>query len=201
MMLIAGTAVKAGNLRDLTTYLRANPGKYSYASCGLGGPQHFATELYKSQAGVFVVHAPYRGCAQAVADVVGGQIELAMVSANVAIPHIKTGRLKPIALSAKARTPAAPDTPTFRESGIPALKDYAVDVWYGVMAPAGIPRDISAKLAAEIRRILEQPDMKQKMAAAGIDSLNGDGAELMALLQADIETFRKVVKFAGIKLE
>jgi tripartite-type tricarboxylate transporter receptor subunit TctC len=201
MMLIANPTVKAANLRELTAYLRANPGKLSYASCGLGGPQHFATELYKSQAGVFIVHAPYRGCAQAVADVVGGQIELAMVSANVAIPHIKTGKIKAIALSAKVRTPAAPETPTFRESGIPGLNDYAVDVWYGVMAPAGTPRDIVAKLGVEVRRILDQPEMKQKMAAAGIDPLNGDGNELMSLLRADIETFRKVVKFAGIKLE
>ena len=201
MMLIAAPAVKATNLPELTAYLRANPGRYSYASCGLGGPQHFATELYKSQTGVFIVHAPYRGCAQATADVVGGQIELAMVSANVAIPHVKTGKLKAIALSAKSRTPAAPETPTFRESGIAGLKDYAVDVWYGVMAPAGTPRDIVAKLSTEVRRILDAPDMKQKMAAAGIDALNGDGNELMSLLQADIETFRKVVKFAGIKLE
>ena len=201
MMLIANPSIKAADLRELTADLRARPGRLSYASCGLGGPQHFATELYKSQAHVFIVHAPYRGCAQAVADVVGGQIELAMVSANVAIPHVRSGKVRAIALTAKNRTPAAPETPTFRESGIPALKDYAVDVWYGVMAPAGTPREIVAKLGVEVKRILEQPDMKQKMAAAGIDSLTGDGNDLMALLRSDIETFRKVVKFADIKLE
>ena len=201
MMLIAGNAVPAGSIREITDYLRKRPGKLSYASCGLGGPQHFATELYKSQAKVFIVHAPYRGCSQAVADVIGGQIELAMVSANVAIPHLKTGKLRALGLTAKSRTPASPETPTFRESGLPELKNYAVDVWYGLMAPTGTPKEIITKLSSEVRRILDQPDMRQKMSAAGIDSLSGDGSELLTLLRGDIETFRSVVQFAGIKLE
>ncbi len=201
MMLIAGSTIPATDLASLTEYLRTNPDRQAYGSCGLGGPQHFAAELYKSQTGVRVTHAPYRGCSQALADVLAGQIGLAMVSANVAIPQVRAGRIRAVALTARNRSPAALEVPTFRESGIASLRDYAVDVWYGVMAPAATSPEVLARVGADVRQILDQPEMRQKMAAAGIDGLTGDGRELMALLRADIETFRRVVRFADIRLE
>lgn len=199
MMLVGKTALPAANLADLTAMLRKQPGQLSYGSCGVNGPQHFATELYKSVTKVFIVHTAYRGCAQAVVDVVGGQIELAMVSANVALPHVKTGRLRAYGLSTRNRSPAAPEVPTFRESKVPELADYDVDIWYGVMAPRGVPPAIIAKLQAELKRLLAAPDVTQKMAASGIDPLSGDGNQILELLKADIAKFRKVAQYAGIK--
>ena len=199
MLLIGKTGLPAGTLAELTALLRKQPGKMSYGSCGVNGPQHFATELYKSVTKVFIVHTAYRGCAQAVVDVVGGQIELAMVSANVALPHIKTGRLRAYGLTTRKRSPAAPELATFRESGVPELKDYDVDIWYGVAVPRGVPQPVVAKMQAELRRAMSAPDVVQKMASSGIDPLSGDGEEIIALLKADIDKFRKVAQYAGIK--
>ncbi len=199
MVLIGKTALPAATLVELTALLHRQPGKMSYGSCGVNGPQHFATELYKSVTKVFIVHTAYRGCAQAVVDVIGGQIELAMVSTSVALPHMKTGRIRAYGLSTARRTPSAPELPTFRESGLPELKDYDVDIWYGLMVPRGVPPAVLTKLKAELKRLLAAPDVTQKMASAGIDALSGDGDEIITLLKADIDKFRKVAQYAGIK--
>lgn len=199
MMLVGQPSLKAASLRELTAFLRANPGRLSYGSCSQNGTQHFATEIYKSQAKVFVVHVPYRSCALAMTDLLGGQIELAMVSTNVAIPQMRAGKVRVYGISTKTRRPGAPDVPTFRESGVPELKDYDVDIWYGLVAPAATPRPVVEKLRAVVRRILDTADVKQKMAAGAIDELASDGDELMAQAHADLEKFRRVVESAGLK--
>lgn len=200
MVLVANPGVPAKSLAELTSLLKRSPGKYTYGSCGLGGPQHFATELYKYRTGAFIVHAPYRGCSQAAADILGSQIELAMLSTSVAIPHVKTGKMQAIATTAAKRLPSAPDIPTFRESGIDTLKDYDFDIWYGMMAPAGTPKEIIAKIQADVMAILKKPDTMQAMAGAGIESLTGDGDDLLALYKTDVEKSQIVVKFANIKI-
>jgi tripartite-type tricarboxylate transporter receptor subunit TctC len=201
MVLVANTRVPAKNLNDLTKLLKSSPGKYSYGSCGLGGPQHFATELYKYRTGAFMVHIPYRGCSQSVADILGGQLELAMVSSTVAIAQAKSGKLVALATTAPRRLAAAPEIPTFRESGIPALKDYEFDIWYGLMVPAGTPRTVVAKITADLATVMNQTDTRQSMAAAGIDLLTGSGEELKKLYLSDLEKSQIVVKFANLKVE
>jgi tripartite-type tricarboxylate transporter receptor subunit TctC len=201
MMLVSQPSLKAASLSELTAFLRANPDRLSYGSCNQNGTQHFATELYKSQANVFVMHAPYRSCVLAMTDLLGGQIELAMVSTNVAIPQMRAGKVRVFGITTKTRSPSAPDVPSFRESGVPELRDYDVDIWYGLVAPAAIPRPVVEKLRAEVRRILETADVKQRMTSAFIDEMAGDGDELMAQARADLEKFRRVVKFAGLKPE
>jgi tripartite-type tricarboxylate transporter receptor subunit TctC len=199
MMLVGQPSLKSASLRELTEFLRANPDRLSYGSCSQNGTQHFATEIYKSQAKVAVVHAPYRSCALAMADLLGGQIQLAMVSTNVAIPQMRAGKVRVYGITTKTRRPGAPEVPTFGESGVPELRDYDVDIWYGLVAPAATPRPVVEKLRAEVRRILEMPDVKQKMASGAIDELASDGDELMAQARADLEKFRRVVEFAGLR--
>src|SRR5690606_12813918 len=175
--------------------------KYTYGSCGAGGPQNFATELYKYLAKVDIVHAPYRGCSQAASDLLGGQIQLATLSSAVALPHIQAGKMKAIATTISRRMPAAPTIPTFRESSVPELKDYEFDIWYGVMVPAGTPQAIVDKLGATIDAILDQPDVKKSMAGAGIDELRGSGEDLAKLLATDIEKSAVVVKYSGMTVQ
>jgi tripartite-type tricarboxylate transporter receptor subunit TctC len=201
MLLAVHPRVPANNAVEFNALVKSQPGKLSYGSCGVGTPMHLAGELYKFLTKSYIVHVPYRGCSPATLDTIGGQLDAVFVTTATALPHVRAGKLKAIALTTSKRTPAAPEIPTFRESGVPALKDYEVDNWYGLMAPAGTPKDILAKLEAEIRKIVNSPDAKQRMAAVGIDpSLTGPD-ELMQLLLADIDKFQKVVKFAGIKGE
>jgi len=201
MLLAVHPHVPAANAVEFTALMQAQPGKFSYGSCGVGTPMHLAGELYKFLTHTYIVHVPYRGCSPATLDTIGGQVEAVFATTATALPHVRAGKLRAIALTTAKRTPAAPEIPTFRESGVPALKDYEVDNWYGLMAPAGTPKDVLAKLEAEIRKIITTPEARQRMAAVGIDPSVVGPEELMQLLVGDIDKFRKVVKFANIKGE
>jgi len=201
MLLAVHPSVPANNLAEFTALVKSHPGKLSYGSCGVGTPMHLAGELYKFLTQSYIVHVPYRGCSPATLDAIGGQIEAVFATTATILPHVRAGKLKAIALTTSRRTPAAPEIPTFRESGVPALKDYEVDNWYGLMAPAGTPKDVLVKLETEIRKIITTPEARQRMAAVGIDPSVVGPEELMQLLVGDIDKFRKVVKFANIKGE
>ena len=201
MLLAVHPGVKANNLVEFTDLVKSRPGKLSYGSCGVGTPMHLAGELYKFLTQSYIVHVPYRGCSPATLDTIGGQVEAVFATTATALPQVRAGKLRAIALTTAKRTPAAPEIPTFRDSGIPALKDYEVDNWYGLMAPAGTPKDVLAKLETEIRKIITTPEARQRMAAVGIDPSVVGPDELMHLLVADIDKFGKVVKFAHIKGE
>jgi len=199
MLLAVHPRVPASNAAEFTALMQSQPGKFSYGSCGVGTPMHLAGELYKFLTHTYIVHVPYRGCSPATLDTIGGQVDAVFATTATALPHVRAGKLKAIALTTAKRTPAAPEIPTFRESGVAALKDYEVDNWYGLMAPAGTPKDIIAKLDGQIRKIVEAPEARQRMAAVGIDPALSTPEELMRQLLADIDKFGKVVKFAGIK--
>ena len=199
MVLAVHPRVTANTVAEFDALVRAQPGKFSYGSCGVGTPMHLAGELYKFLTRSFIVHVPYRGCSPATLDTIGGQLDAVFATTATVLPHIRAGKLKAIALTTARRTAAAPEIPTFRESGIAALKDYEVDNWYGLMAPAGAPRETLARLETEIRRILALPDVKARMEAIGIEPYVTGPDELMSLLRADIDKFQKVVKFANIK--
>ena len=199
MVLAVHPRVTANTVAEFDALVRAQPGKFSYGSCGVGTPMHLAGELYKFLTHSFIVHVPYRGCSPATLDTIGGQLDAVFATTATVLPQIRAGKLKAIALTTARRTAAAPEIPTFRESGIAALKDYEVDNWYGLMAPAGAPRENLARLEHEIRRILALPDVKARMEAIGIEPYVTGPDELMSLLRADIDKFQKVVKFANIK--
>jgi tripartite-type tricarboxylate transporter receptor subunit TctC len=200
-LLAVNPQVPASNAVEFTALLRSQPGKFSYGSCGVGTPMHLAGELYKFLTKTYLVHIPYRGCSPATLDAIGGQVNAVFATTATALPQVRAGKLRAIALTTSKRTPAAPEIPTFRESGIPELKDYEVDNWYGLMAPAGTPKEILAKLEAEIRRIVDTPEAQQRMAAVGIDPAVLGPEELEQQLLADIDKFHKVVVFAHIKAE
>jgi tripartite-type tricarboxylate transporter receptor subunit TctC len=201
MALAVNPRAKETDLRAFTANMRANPGKLSYATCGIATSHHFAFELYKFQAKLNALHIPYRGCAAAVADAVGGQVDTVMSSLNTLLPHQAAGRLRVLAITARNRSASAPDVPTFRESGVPELKDYASSVYYGFMAPTATPPDIVAKIEADLRKVMALPEVAQKVAGGGLEVAFASGAEMMATMRTDAEQLRRIVEFAGIKPE
>lgn len=201
MALAVNPRLKETDLRAFTANMRANPGKLSYATCGIATSHHFAFEMYKLQAKLNALHIPYRGCAAAVADAVGGQVDTVMSSLNTLLPHQAAGRLRVLAVTSRNRSPSAPDVPTFRESGVPELKDYASSVYYGFMVPTGTPADIVAKIEADLRKVMAAPEVAQKVAGGGLEVAFANGAEMMAAMRSDAEQLRRIVEFAGIKPE
>ena len=201
MLLAVNPKVAANTLTEFNALVKAQPGRLSYGSCGVGTPMHLAGELYKFLTASFVVHVPYRGCAPATLDTIGGQLDAVFATTATVLPHVRSGKLKALGVTTARRTAAAPEIPTFREAGGASLKDYEVDNWYGLMAPAGTPREVLVKLEAEIRKIINLPDSRARMANIGIDPYLTGADELMALLKGDVEKFARVVKFANIKGE
>lgn len=201
MALAVNPSVKENDLKQFTAALRAAPGRVSYATCGVATSHHFAFELYKAQTRTFALHIPYRGCAAAVIDTVGGQIDTVISSLNTLLPHQASGKLKIIAVTSKNRSASAPDVPTFRESGVPELKDYGTSVYYGFMAPAGTPKDIVAKIEADVRRVVAMPDVAQRVANGGLEVAFVGAAEMGAVMRTDAEQFKKIIAYAGIRPE
>ena len=201
MVLAVNPKVPVASLAEFTALARAQPGRLSYGSCGIGTPMHLAGELYKFMSKTFIVHVPYRGCSPATLDTIGGQLDAVFATTATVLPHVRAGKLKALGITTAKRTAAAPEIPTFAEAGVAALKDYEVDNWYGLMAPAGVPREILAKIEAEVKRIVNLPDSRTRMAAVGIDAYLSTADELAGLLKADIDKFARVIKFANIKGE
>jgi tripartite-type tricarboxylate transporter receptor subunit TctC len=193
--------VPAATLAEYTALLQSQPGKLSYATCGVATAHHFAMELYKFQTRTAALHVPYRGCGPAVVDAVGGQIDTVMSSLNTVLQHARSGKLKVLAVTSRNRSASAPDIPTFRESGLPALADYEVEVYYGLMARAGTPREALARIAADARKVIAMPEVVQRVSAGGLDLFVRSPDEMAAIMSADVEKFRKVIEYAGIRPE
>jgi tripartite-type tricarboxylate transporter receptor subunit TctC len=201
VFLAVNPRVKASNLRELTALLRASPGKYAYGTCGIATTHHFAMEQYKYETKTVALHIPERGCAPAVTDVIGGQMDLVAVTMPAALAFVRNGNLRAIAVTSQARSGIAPDIPTFAESGVPELKNYAVENYYGFMVKAGTPAAIAAKLEADIRKSASDPDVQKKLQEGGMDMFVKSPAESEKLLSGDVERYKQVAKVAGIKSE
>lgn len=185
-------------LRDLIALARSKPGELNYGSAGAGNATHLAGELFRAMAGVNIVHVPYKGSGPALIDLVGGQMQFMFSNLTAALPHIKSAKLRALAVTGAKRTPIAPELPTMAESG---LKGYAVESWFGLFAPAGTPPDIVSRLNTETATAMRAPEMRERLAAEGADPLPGSAAELTALLKAEIAKWARVVKLAGITPE
>jgi tripartite-type tricarboxylate transporter receptor subunit TctC len=201
MALAVHPSVKDSNLRELTQRLRAEGGKAQYATCGVATAHHFAFELYKFQTKVSPTHIPYRGCAAAVVETVGGQVDTVLTSLATVLPHHKSGKLKVLAITSGKRSVSAPEIPTFRESGVPELKDYDSNIPYGFMAPAGTPKEVLAKIEADLQRVMAMPAVQQRFIGGGMEIFVTSAAEMGSLLRRDAEQIKKIVDFAGIKPE
>jgi tripartite-type tricarboxylate transporter receptor subunit TctC len=201
MVLAVNPRVPIKSVKEFTELLRANPGKIDYATCGVATAHHFAMEIYKHATRTYAVHIPHRGCSPAVADAVGGQIDMVVASLAAVLPFARQGRLRVIGLTSEKRSPSAPELPTFRESGLPELKDFYVENYYGFMAPAATPKDVQAKLQADIRRVLSVPEFVAKLTNAGLDLFLHSSEESMALVRSDVDKFARAIAVSGMKPE
>jgi tripartite-type tricarboxylate transporter receptor subunit TctC len=196
--LVAHPSLGVKDLKQLEAYARANPGKLSYGSCGIGTPMHFVMELVKQKTALDAVHAGYKGCAPAVTDVVGGQIPLAVLSANLVVPYAKAGRLNVIGVASPKRYTLLPDATTFEEQGIKPLD---LPTWYALMGPAGLPAEVVARVTADVGKLLADPAMQARLSAAGVELLAGSSADLVKLIRSDKVRFEQLAKSANIKAE
>ena len=186
------------SVQELIALAKSKPGQLSYASSGNGSAQHLAAELFKVGAGVDIVHIPYKGGGPALADVMGGQVPMFFGNMSSALPHVKSGRVRALAVTGGKRSANVPDLPTIAESGVPG---YEVYEWNGVFAPAGTPAAIVNRLQAEIARIMHLPEVSEKLAALGAEAVANTPQEAAAFVKAEIAKWTMVVKQANIKAE
>ena len=197
-MLVINPSVPAGNVKELIVLLKANPGKYSFASSGNGTSQHLSGELFKTMAGVDMQHIPYKGSPPALQDVMGGQVTMTFDNITTAWPLAKGGKLRALAVTTAARSPIAPDVPTLAESGLPGFE---VGSWQGVFAPAGTPPEIVKRLNTEIVKILKLPDVSEKLVELGAEPVGNTAEEFTALVKAEVVKWADVVKKSGAKVD
>lgn len=191
-------SVRANNIQELIALARAEPGKLSYASVGTGSPGHIAGELLKLRTGISMVHIPYKGGGPAVADVIGGQVPVLFVSMPAAHQHVKSGRLRALAVTSDKRSVVATDLPTLTEAGVP---DCVVNSWYGAFAPAKVPPAIVKRLNATLVKVIERPDIRDKLLAQGAEPAPSTGPELDAIVREELAKWEVVIREAKIKPE
>ena len=197
-MLAVHPSVPANTLRDLVAYAKAKNGQLNYSTSGAGGLGHLSAELFNVLAGVKTQHIPFKGGAPSVQALVAGDVQLCFIHPLNVLGQIRAGKLKAIAISGKSRLASLPDMPTFAEAGMPALESTN---WFGMLAPAGTPRDILNKLSVEMNRIQTLSDMREKLSVQGVDPFPGSPEQFAALIKSDMDKFAKIVKSANIKLE
>jgi tripartite-type tricarboxylate transporter receptor subunit TctC len=195
-LLVVHPSVPAQNLKQLIALARARPGQLHYASFGTGSSAHLAGEMLRTAARIDIVHVPYKGGPPALADVVGGHVALMFNSLPAVVPQVRAGRLRAIALAAAKRAPSVPEMPTFAEAGIPDLE---AGSWYGLLAPAGTPKDVVTRLHSEVVRILALPDVKQRLAAEGAVAIGNTPEQFADQLRRDTARWAKVARDANVK--
>ncbi len=197
-ILVANPAVAATGAQQLIALATAQPGTINFASAGGGTVTHLAGEMFKSMAKIDITHVPYKGSGPALADVIGGQVQLMFANMPGTLQHVKSGRLRVLAVTSDKRSALLPDVPTVAESGLPG---YRAATWFGVLAPAGTPRDVVAKLNAEFTKVLALPDVAEHLKAEGADVTGGPPEQFRSFLAADIERWAAVVRASGAKAE
>ena len=197
--LVVNPSFPAGNAKEFVELLRKNPDKYTFASSGTGATGHLLGELFNSMAGIKARHIPYKGAGPALTDVIGGQVDYTIETVAATVGHVKAGRLKALGVSTARRAAAMPEIPTLAEAaGIP---DYDAAAWIGYAAPAGIPRDVLQKLASEMRKALQSPDLKEKLLNAGLDPVESTPEEMPAFMRREQERYAGVIKSANIRID
>ena len=195
ILVVNADKVPARTLPDFINFLKANPGKLSYGSSGVGSSLHLGMELMLLRTGTRMVHIPYKGSAPMVAELIAGQTEASMDAATTSLPHVKTGKLRALGVSSKERAFFAPDVPPIAD----VIPGFNVQPWHGMMAPAGTPQAIVNKLSEEIQAFLRTPDAEAKLRAAGVVRIGSSARDFAQAMDEEFETYKKVVKDAGIK--
>ena len=198
LVLVVSNSIPAKTLPELIAYLKANPGKLSFASSGNGGAPHMSGELFKTMAGVDLVHVPYKGSTAAHGDLIAGRVALMFDTVAAIAGQIKGGNVRALAVTTTTRSATLPEVPTMAEAG---LKAYETNTWGGLLAPAGTPKDVVAKLNAEANKALAAPDVREKLVAAGIDPAGGTPAQFNSFIQSEMTRWGKVAQAAGVQPE
>ncbi|TMH13649.1 MAG: tripartite tricarboxylate transporter substrate binding protein [Betaproteobacteria bacterium] len=197
-VLLVHPSLPAKSVKELIELLKANPEKYSFGSAGTGTSQHISGEMFKTMAGVKMQHIPYRGSGQMLPELLGGTLPIAFDNIATALPHIKAGKLRALAVTTAKRSAVAPEVPTMAESG---LAGYEISSWQAVFAPAGTPKPIIDRLYSEISKILQLPDVQKRLSDMGLDLSGMPPQELAALVKADVPRLGKIVKESGARAE
>jgi len=191
-------SVQAKNVKELIALAKAKPGAMNYASSGNGSTQHLAGEMFKQLTGTDIVHIPYKGSGDAIKDLLAGTVNMNFDTMPPVLPHIQGGRLRGLAISTPKRLAQLPDVPTFEEEGI---RGFDVTNWYGVMAPAGTPREIVQKLNGDINKAMQAPDVRPRLEAVGTQLSEQSAAQFEAFMKTEVTKYGKLIKDANIKIE
>ena len=197
-LLVANPNAPFNSVRELLAFAKANPGKLNYASTGNGTSNHLSFELFKAMTGTAITHVPYKGSAPAVTDLIAGQVQVMFDNTPNVLPQVKAGKLKALGVSSKKRSSLTPDVPTVDEAGVPG---YEVSVWFGILAPAGTPRDIVQRLNAEMVKIIRSPEITDRFARAGVEPVASTPEYFSDFLKAEVARWAKVVQDANIKAD
>ena len=196
LMLVVHPSVPATNLKELVALIKANPGKWDYATSGAGTSPHLATEMFKSVAGIDMVHVPFKGNAEAMNAFLGGHIKIYFAQVPAVLQHVKTGAVRPIAVTTDKRLSYLPDVPTIAELGYPG---YEISSWQGIFAPAGTPKEVVNKIAGETIRMLKTPEISERIAREGSDPIGSTPEEFSKRFKSEISKWAKVAKEAGMQ--
>lgn len=197
-VVVANPKVPAQDIRELIEHARRNPGKLSFGSSGTGAASHLSAELFKSLAGIDLLHVPYKGTGQAVTDLLAGQIDLMFAPAQTVMPHVQAGRLKAYAVTSARRSSTLPELPTVAEAGLPG---YEAVGWFGLLAPAATPKAVVDKLSEDANRVLREPEVVQRMAALGAEPAGNTPAQFADYIRADQAKWSRLMRERGIKTE
>ncbi len=198
VIVVNPTRVKAENFKDFLTFARGNPGKLNYASAGSGTSHHLAGELFKQQSNSFIVHIPYRGAGPALSDLISGNVDMMFDGLGSSAQHIRSGRIKALAIASPKRSPAFPNLPTTAEVGMP---EYIVSTWYGIWGIKGTPKDILDRMHAEVVKAIATPELREIWANQGSDSATMSPDQFSRLIASDIKRWAKVTQTSGAKLD
>jgi tripartite-type tricarboxylate transporter receptor subunit TctC len=197
-LLLTHPSLPVRSVKDLIGLAQSQPGKLNYSSAGNGAPNHLAMELFKSMTGVNIVHVPYRGAPQAVADLVGGQVPIGFNSIAPMMPHLKTGRLRALGVASVKRSPQLPEVSTISEAGVPGFE---AANWFGMLAPAKTQQRIITRLSEALVEAMRSPDIQSQFIALGADPVGSSPAEFAAFVRRDMEKYAKVVQISGARLD
>ena len=200
-MLVVNANHPAKNVKELVDYAKANPGKVSFGSAGNGSSNHLSGEVLKMLAGVQMQHVPYRGSALAMNDTISGQITFMFDVLNVAIPQSRSGRVRALAVTSSKRSPYLPEVPTMEEAGVPGYSAAGSDLWFGIMAPAGLPKPIADKLQSELVKVLRSPEMRQAIRAQFFEPYTSSSEEFLKVIRSDGAKWAKIVKESGARVD
>ncbi len=198
LLVVVHPSLPVKNLQQLIALAKSHPKKLSYASGGIGGSGHLAMELFRTMTQVQAVHVPYKGTGAAIVDLIGGQVPLCFCTLPSVFPHVKTGRLRALAVTIARRTPAAPDIPTVAEAGVPG---YEMSQWYGLLAPAGTPMPIIERLNSEVGKALKHPELRSRLQSDGAEAVGSSPQEFGTFFKAEIAKWTRIVQRAGIRAD